>query len=87
VLVSGCRARETSADAEIGDRFNGALTYYLLKTLFAPNGMTQPIEEVVARTRALLQQNGYPQHAQLEGSADLMSQAFLTLPRKKAIAA
>jgi hypothetical protein len=36
VLVSGCGARETSADAEIVGRFNGALTYYFLQTLSAP---------------------------------------------------
>src|SRR5262249_42403248 len=71
VLVSGCAQRETSADAEIDGRFNGALTYYFLQTLSAPNGLTQPLEQAVARTRAALQQSGYSQHPNLEGSEDL----------------
>ncbi len=84
VLVSGCSMRETSADAEIEGRFNGALTYYLLRTLSAPNGLSQTLEQALARTRAALQQNGYAQHPQLEGSAGLMTQPFLAEPRKKA---
>jgi hypothetical protein len=87
VLVSGCSQHETSADAEINNRFNGALTYYFLQTLSAPNGLTQSLEQAIARTRAALQQNGYSQHPQLEGSAELMRQAFLTAPRKKSMAA
>jgi metacaspase-1 len=87
VLVSGCSARETSVDAEIDGLFNGALTYFFLKTLSAPNGLTQTLEQAVARTRATLQQNVYVQHPQLEGSAQLMTQSFLTIPRKKVAAA
>jgi metacaspase-1 len=87
VLVSGCAKRETSADAEIDGRFNGALTYYFLQTLSAPNGLTQTLKEAVARTRAALQQNGYNQHPDVEGSADLMSQSFLATPATKAVAA
>jgi metacaspase-1 len=87
VLVSGCAKRETSADAEIDGRFNGALTYYFLQTLSVPNGLTQTLEQAVARTRAALQQNGYAQHPDLEGSADLMHQAFLAATAAKAVAA
>jgi hypothetical protein len=87
VLVSGCAQRETSADAEIDGRFNGALTYYFLQTLSAPNGLTQTLEQAVARTRAALQQNGCNQHPDLEGSADLMDQAFLARTGLKAVAA
>jgi hypothetical protein len=53
VLVSGSSKTETSADANIDGRYNGALTYYLLQTLSAPNGLTQTAEEAVARTRCL----------------------------------
>jgi metacaspase-1 len=86
VLVSGCSARETSADAEIDGRPNGALTYYFLDTLSGPNGLRQTLEQAVARTRSALQQNGYPQHPQMEGSPDLMAQPFLTALPKKASA-
>jgi hypothetical protein len=77
VLVSGCSKTETSADAEIDGRFNGALTYYLLKTLSAPKGLTQPLEQDVVRTRAALREGGYQQHPQLEGSEALMKRPFL----------
>jgi hypothetical protein len=87
VLTSGCGQRETSADAEIDGRFNGALTYYLLQTLSAPDGLTRSLEYAVARTRAALQQNGYSQHPQLQGSADLMKEPFLAAPRRRAVAA
>jgi hypothetical protein len=84
VLISGCTMHETSADAEINGRPNGALTYYLLQTLSAPNGPTQTLEQATGRTRAALQKNGYSQHPQLEGSQPLMKAPFLAEPRKKA---
>lgn len=80
VLVSGCSQRETSADADIGGRYNGALTYFLLETLSAPNGLTQTLEQAVTRTRAAIHKNGYAQHPQLEGAANLMKLPFLTAP-------
>ncbi|HVP49190.1 MAG TPA: caspase family protein [Bryobacteraceae bacterium] len=83
VLISGCSARETSADAEIDGRFNGALTYYLLQTLTGPMGLTQDLGHAVARTRAALNKGGYSQHPQLEGSPDLMQEPFLNLGQKK----
>ena len=83
VLVSGCSARETSSDAEIEGRYNGAMTYYLLQTLSLPNGLSQTLEQAVTRTRAALQQNGFSQHPQLEGSEELMKQAFLASQRAK----
>src|SRR5215475_2005020 len=78
VLVSGCSQKETSADADIDGRANGALTYYFLQTLSAPNGLTQTLEQAIARTRAALHRNNYLQHPQLEGSRDLMGLPFLT---------
>jgi hypothetical protein len=84
VLVSGCTQRETSADAEINNRFNGALTYYLLQTLSSPNGLTQTLEQAVVRTRAALHRNGYSQHPQLEGASQLMQQPFLVRARREA---
>jgi len=83
VLISGCSQREESTDAAIDGRPNGALTYYFLQNLSAPNGLTQTLAQAVARTRAALQKNGYSQHPQLEGSKDLMGKSFLG-PAKKA---
>jgi hypothetical protein len=79
VLVSGSTSTEISADAEIGSRFNGALTYFLLQTLSAPNGLSQTLEQAVARTRIALRTNGYSQHPQLEGSLEQMKLPFATV--------
>ena len=87
VLISGCSQREESADAEIDGRFNGALTYYFLQTLSAPNGLSQTLERAIARTRAALQANSYSQHPQLEGSAALFQQPFLATPKTRVSAA
>lgn len=87
VLVSGSTATQTSADAEINGRYNGALTYHLLETLTGPNGLMQTLEQAVARTRAALQKDGYTQRPQLMGSAEMMKEPFLTVPRRRAIAA
>jgi len=84
VLISGCTAHQTSADANIDGRYNGALTYYLLKTLSAPNGLSQTLEEAVARTQAALRQGGYAQRPQLEGSEDLMNRPFLSQSKHEA---
>ncbi len=87
VLVAGCTAQQTSADAEIDGHYHGALTYYLLKTLSAPNGLVQTLEEAVARTRAALHKEGYTQRPQLQGSEEMMKEPFLPVPRRKAAAA
>jgi hypothetical protein len=87
VLILGCTAQQTSADAEIDGRYNGALTYYLLKTLSMPNGLSVTLEQTLARTRVALQENGYAQRPQLEGSKGLMEEPFLTVLRRKAVAA
>lgn len=86
-LVSGCSKVETSTDAEIGGRYNGALTYFFLQTLHSPIGLQQTLEQAVARTRAALQKNGYAQHPQLEGSAELIQLPFLAGVRRKTVAA
>ena len=51
-------------------------------SLSVPNGLIQTLEQAVTRTRAALQQNGYTQHPQLEGSPALMGRPFLAQPSK-----
>ena len=85
-LVSGCTAKQTSADADFAGRFNGALTYYLLQTLEAGDGLTAPLNSVVDRTRKALAKNQYEQDPQLEGSKDIMQLPFLSLKPKAAAA-
>ena len=63
-FVSGCKDRQTSADASFGNRPNGALTYFLLKHL-APD---QPLSKIVDAVRTDLKKNGYTQVPQVDGT-------------------
>lgn len=66
-FISGCKRNQTSADAEIGGRHCGALSYFLRKNLNAPDGMTIPLSVLVARVCHDLKINGYEQEPQAEG--------------------
>jgi len=78
-LISGCSATEESNDADIGGRFNGALTYYLLSVLKGANGLKLPLTQVVKTVSGDLQQAGFThQHPELLGSTAIGKKAFLT---------
>jgi len=74
-LISGCRKDQTSADAVFAGRPNGALTYYLLKTL-EKNGKIS-VMKAVEMVRSALSKAGYDQQPQVEGSKDLANVPFL----------
>lgn len=65
VLFAGCRDNQTSADAWIGNSFNGAFTYYLCKHIRDTQGQL-PRGELLKRMRASLQYAGFSQVPQLE---------------------
>jgi hypothetical protein len=65
-FISGCRSNQTSADAFINNRYNGALTYYLLKVLRQNN--KQNLQSVVNQVNTLLRKGGYSQQPCCEGS-------------------
>ncbi|MFA6233843.1 MAG: caspase family protein, partial [Bacteroidota bacterium] len=75
-LISGCKSDQTSADAHFGGRPNGALTFFLLQVLNAPEGLSIPLTTVGERVRALLTQNNYEQQPQVEGPDNLISRPF-----------
>jgi hypothetical protein len=79
-LIAGCKSSQTSADAVFGGRANGALTYFLLKTLQAPKALAKPLETIVASTRSALKTAKYEQEPQLEGSTEIMGKPFLAQP-------
>jgi len=65
-FVSGCKSNQTSADAYIDGKWQGALTHYLLKNLRAiPQ---EKLEIVVTKTREDVNKNGYTQEPQAEGA-------------------
>ncbi len=85
ILIAGCRSDQTSADAEIDGEYHGALTFYLCRAI-EELSFTASYRAVIARTRQLLQENGYEQVPQLEGPAALLGGEILA-PRIEAAVA
>ena len=77
-LMSGCLSSQTSADAYIDDRYNGAFTYYFLQTLKAPNGLAKPLVNLIPLVQAALAKARYFQTPQLSGPPTLIDKAFLS---------
>jgi len=71
VLLSGCMDNQTSADAYINNRFNGALTWALVDTLKEyPNKTYKEIHEIVLDKLA---GGNYSQKPQLSGNKNLIN--------------
>jgi len=77
VLVTGCRDTQTSADAEIGGAFAGALTYNLVATITAARGKLT-YRELHDGTVKRLKRGGFSQVPQLEGRAPQFDRPFLS---------
>jgi hypothetical protein len=75
VLISGCKSEQTSADACISERYNGAFTYYFLQTLRA--GFQTPLSDLVPEVDSALNNSGYHQDPQLTGSPAAEACPFL----------
>ncbi len=58
--ISGCRDYQTSADAYINDKFQGALTFTFIKTLNDFRYNMTP-KQIICRMKNFLKQNGYTQ--------------------------
>jgi len=76
VLISGCRATQTSADAWIGNSFNGALTYNLVTTLREAKGNIS-YRDLHAKVLQRLKRGKFDQVPQLEGRRGALDQPFL----------
>lgn len=66
VLITGCRDTQTSADAFIDGRFNGALTYGLVDAIRAKKGKLT-YGDLHERASATIRKKRYEQVPQLEG--------------------
>ena len=77
MLITGCRDTQTSADARIGNSYNGALTYYLVESIKEAKGQLT-YRELHQRTVAKLKQNEYDQVPQLEGQRASFKRQFLS---------
>lgn len=67
VLLSGCTASEYSYDALIGGKYHGAMTYFAIQAIREAN-YDITFSQLRSRLLYLLDEAGYPQHPQLEGS-------------------
>lgn len=77
ILITGCRDTQTSADADIGGSYNGALTYYLVESIKEAEGKLT-YRELHQRTVAKLKQNDFAQVPQLEGQRTSFDRQFLS---------
>lgn len=76
ILLSGCRDNQTSADAYFDGRYNGALSYYLIKSLSKhPSSRVQNHAAVLQG----LVSGGYDQVSQLSGSSVNIDKAPFTV--------
>ncbi len=76
VLISGCRSDQTSADALINGRYNGALSRYLIDTIKRMPG--KPVQEIHPVARKVILDAGYAQESQLEGPDILLKSPLFT---------
>ena len=67
ILWAGCRADQTSTDANIGGTYHGAFTYYFCKEMRAGKKLTR--SAVLKKVRADLKKDRYTQIPQLECEA------------------
>lgn len=66
VLITGCRDTQTSADAFINNRFNGALTYGLVEAIRATRGKLT-YRDLHERASTVIKKKRFEQVPQLEG--------------------
>lgn len=67
ILVSGCSDKEYSYDARIGGKYHGAMTYCAMQAIREADYQIT-FSQLFTRVNYLLDDAGYPQHPQLEGS-------------------
>lgn len=77
LLITGCRDTQTSADADIGGTYNGALTYYLVESIKEAEGKLT-YRELHQRTVAKLKREDFDQVPQLEGQRTSFDRSFLS---------
>lgn len=65
-FITACRSNQTASDAYFNERYNGALTHFLLQAL-QEFPIETTIEKLVAYTNQRLKIQGFAQEAQAEG--------------------
>ena len=78
VLITGCRDTQTSADAFINGRYNGALTFALVEAIRATKGRLT-FRELHDRAGGVLKKRKFDQVPQLEGRKVRFDKPWLPL--------
>lgn len=78
ILISGCGSNQTSADAFINGRYNGALTYFVLKVLKQEPGITY--KNLISKVCIEIKAAGYTQIPELNCSEEAADWPFLGGP-------
>jgi metacaspase-1 len=78
LLITGCRDTQTSADAFINGRYNGALTYGLVNAIRKAKGKLT-YQELHDRASDVLKQKKFDQVPQLEGRKARFGQPLFTV--------
>jgi hypothetical protein len=73
ILLAGCRANQTSADAWIDGDYHGAFTHHMWRAA-SQLGAGASYDTLIRATRRGLREAGYEQVPQLEGPAALLGQ-------------
>lgn len=76
LLISGCEDNQLSADAWIGGRYHGALTYTLCEVLME-NDYIIAYNELITKVNNKLAKKKFTQTPQLEGRNELFNKMFL----------
>jgi len=82
ILISGCRDNQVSADAWIGGRYHGALTYALVNVLKQRN-YNVTLRDLIIQTNNELKAGRFTQEPQLECKKEFFDDKFLILKKKK----
>jgi len=77
LLITGCRSTQTSADAYIGNTYNGALTHSVAAAINARKGKLT-YKELHALTLQALKKGRFDQVPQLEGRSSSFGLPFLS---------
>ena len=78
VLITGCRDTQTSADAFINMRYNGALTFALVEAIRKSKGRLT-YRQLHDKAAATLKTRKFEQVPQLEGRSERFDQPFLVV--------
>ena len=78
VLITGCRDTQTSADAFINGRFNGALTFALVDAIRRTRGRLTYLQ-LHDRAAAVLKKRKFEQVPQLEGRSERFDQPLFAV--------